>query len=326
MSDELRVKFWGVRGSYPTPGAGTVKYGGNTASVEIRAGERTILLDAGTGIIPLGRELAGGARERAGEIMLLFSHLHHDHTQGFPFFVPAYLPTTRLHIFGPDGTNESLAHVLEHNQSSETFPVSLRDMSATKHIQAVRESQVIVWDEIGIRLAESATGLNNDAIVIRIQKSYAHPGGVYVYRISWRGKSIVYATDTEGYVGTDRRLVQFAKDADLLIHDAQYLEAHYRGQLAEFPATQGYGHSTALMACEVAFAARVGQLILFHHDPSYSDAVVAGIEASSKAQFGETKAAYEGLEIQVRSANKLTEKFQSSMLPTLSIRERKQWK
>src|ERR1043165_6945246 len=166
MSDELKVKFWGVGGIYPAPGVGTVKYGGNTASVEIRAGERTSLLDAGTGIIPLGRELvqatpalAGGARERAGEIMLLFSHLHHDHTQGFPFFVPAYLPTTRLHIFGPDGTNDTLAHVLEHNQSSETFPVSLRDMSATKHIQAVRESQIIVWDEAGIRLVESISGL-----------------------------------------------------------------------------------------------------------------------------------------------------------------------
>ena len=85
MSDELKVKFWGVRGSYPAPGAGTVRYGGNTACVEIRAGERTIILDAGTGIIPLGRELA---RRRAPEVVLLFSHLHHDHTQGLPFFLP----------------------------------------------------------------------------------------------------------------------------------------------------------------------------------------------------------------------------------------------
>ncbi|HEX9388184.1 MAG TPA: MBL fold metallo-hydrolase, partial [Anaerolineales bacterium] len=257
MSDALRIKFWGVRGSYPAPGVGTVKYGGNTASVEVQAGERTILLDAGTGIIPLGRELARS--KRAGEIMLLFSHLHHDHTQGFPFFIPAYLPNVRLYIFGPDGTHESLAHVLEHNQSAETFPVSLRDMSATKNIQSVRESQIIVWDELGVRLAESTVSLSEEALVIRIHKSYAHPGGVYVYRITWRGKSVVYATDTEGYVGTDRRLVQFAKDTDVLIHDAQYLEAHYRGQLAGFPATQGYGHSTAAMACEVAFASKSRQ-------------------------------------------------------------------
>ena len=316
MSEELRIKFWGVRGSYPAPGAETVKYGGNTASVEIRAGEQTILLDAGTGIIPLGRELA--RTKRASEIMLLFSHLHHDHTQGFPFFVPAYMPNARLHIFGPDGTYESLAQVLEHNQSAETFPVSLRDMSATKNIQSVRESQVIVWDEAGVRLAESTIGLSEEAVVIRIHKSYAHPGGVFVYRITWHGKSIVYATDTEGYVGTDRRLVHFAKDADILIHDAQYLDEHYWGKLEGFPSTQGYGHSTVTMACEVALASEAGQLILFHHDPSYSDTMVTGMETSAKAQFGEARAAYEGLEIRLRGGNKISEKLQS---PNLNMRE-----
>ena len=294
MSDELRVKFWGVRGSYPAPGAGTVKYGGNTACVEIRAGERTIILDAGTGIIPLGRDLA---RRRALEAVLLFSHLHHDHTQGFPFFVPAYLRNVKLHIFGPDGTHESLRNVLERNQSSETFPISLREMAASKYIQSVRESQVVVWDEAGVRITDSASGLGDDAVVVRIHKSYAHPGGVHVYRISWRGKSIVYATDTEGYVGTDRKLVHFAKDAEMLIHDAQYLEAHYQGQLASFPATQGYGHSTVNMACEVAVASEVGQLLLFHYDPSYTDAIVTGMETTAKAQFGDTRAAYEGLEM-----------------------------
>ncbi len=300
MSDKLRVKFWGVRGSYPAPGADTVKYGGNTACVEIRAGERTIILDAGTGIIPLGRELA---RRRAPEVVLLFSHLHHDHTQGFPFFVPAYMPNARLHIFGPGGTPETLGHVLENNQSSETFPVSLRDMAAAKDIQSVRESQVIVWGGAGVRVTGAGVGSDDEAVVIRIHKSYAHPGGVYVYRITWHGKSVVYATDTEGYVGMDRKLVQFAKDADVLIHDAQYSEEHYRGQLAGFPSTQGYGHSTVTMACEVAAAAEVGQLVLFHHDPAYSDALVAGMEASGRAQFREARAAYEGLEIDLTRAS-----------------------
>jgi phosphoribosyl 1,2-cyclic phosphodiesterase len=321
MSEELRVKFWGVRGSYPTPGAGTVKYGGNTASVEVRAGDRTLIFDAGTGIIPLGRELA---RTKRFEIMLLFSHLHHDHTQGFPFFLPAYMPNVRLHIFGPGGTPETLSRVLEHNQSSETFPVSLREMASSKDIQSVRESQIIVWDEAGVRLVESTVGLNDDAVVIRIHRSYAHPGGVFVYRITWRGKSIVYATDTEGYVGTDRRLAQFAKDADVLIHDAQYLEAHYRGQLTGFSSTQGYGHSTVTMACEVAFAAEAGQLILFHHDPSYSDAMIGGMEATAKAQFSEARAAYEGLEIVLNDTTKIAKKLQSPSRPPLSQRERKQ--
>jgi len=310
MSNELKVRFWGVRGSYPTPGAGTVKYGGNTASVEICAGERTIILDAGTGIIPLGHELARS--KRASEILLLFSHLHHDHTQGFPFFVPAYMPNSKLHIYGPDGTHESMKNVLEHNQSSETFPISLRDMSSSKDIQSVRESQVIVWDEAGVRVAESTVGLSDEAVVIRIHKSYAHPGGVFGYRITWCGQSIVYATDTEGYVGTDKRLVKFAKDADALIHDAQYLDEHYWGQLEGLPATQGYGHSTVTMACEVAASTHTGRLILFHHDPSYSDEILAGMERTAKSLFTDSVAAYEGLEF--------------SLTPNPSPIGRREWK
>ena len=294
-TNEMKVRFWGVRGSYPTPGLETVKYGGNTACVEVRAGSRTIILDAGTGIIPLGRELA--RTKRAGELLLLFSHLHHDHTQGFPFFVPAYMPNAKLHVYGPDGTHQTIKNVLEHNQSSETFPVSLRDMSSSKDIQAVRESQVIVWDESGVRVAESTSGVGDEAVVVRIHKSYAHPGGVFVYRITWRGRSVVYATDTEGYVGTDKRLVKFAKDADVLIHDAQYLDEHYWGVLEGFPSTQGYGHSTVTMAREVAASASAGRLVLFHHDPAYTDAMLAGMERTAQGLFADVFMACEGLEI-----------------------------
>jgi phosphoribosyl 1,2-cyclic phosphodiesterase len=304
MNDELKIKFWGVRGSHPTPGAGTIKYGGNTACVEIRAGSRTIILDAGTGIIPLGRELARRAaiEKRGLELLLLFSHLHHDHTQGFPFFVPAYLPNTRLHIFGPGDTPETLKQILEHNQSSEIFPVRLRDMAATKNIRSVQESQMIVWDEEGVRMAAPALRLSEEVLVIRIHKSYAHPGSVFIYRVSWRGKSVVYATDTEGYIGTDRRLVAFARDADVLIHDAQYGEAHYAGQLPGFSSTQGFGHSTATMACEVAASAETGQLVLFHHDPAYSDEMVTAQENTARANFPDSCAAYEGLEINIQTS------------------------
>jgi len=324
MSNEMKIRFWGVRGSYPTPGAGTVKYGGNTPSVEVCAGNRTIILDAGTGIIPLGLELA--RTKRANEILLLLSHLHQDHTQGFPFFVPAYMPNAKLHIYGPDGTHESMRNVLEHNQSSETFPVGLRDMSSSKDIQALRESQVIVWDETGVRVVESAHperepkgGLSDEAVVVRIHKSYAHPGNVFVYRITWRGKSVVYATDTEGYVGTDKRLVKFAKDADVLIHDAQYLDEHYWGQLDGFPSTQGFGHSTVTMACEVAASASTGQLILFHHDPSYADDVLAGMERKAKSLFADSVTAYEGLEIVLNGAS--TSPTAPSFAPSVSAKE-----
>ncbi len=298
MNDELQIKFWGVRGSHPAPGANTVHYGGNTACVEVRAGERTVILDAGTGIIPLGRELA---KRKTPEMILLFSHLHNDHTQGFPFFVPAYIPNTRLHIFGPGGTPETVQKVLEHNQSAETFPVRLRDMPSMKTIRSLRESQVIVWDEKNVRVTESASRLNQDALVIRIFKSLAHPGGVYIYRIAWRGKSVVYATDTEGYIGTDHKLAAFARDAAVLIHDAQYSEEDYRGCLAGFTSTQGYGHSTPAMACEVAASARTGELVLFHHEPAYTDAMVAAQESAAKKLFPNSRAAYEGLEINLKA-------------------------
>lgn len=304
MNKEFTVKFWGVRGSYPTPGANTVQYGGNTACVEVNAGGRTIILDAGTGIIPLGRELV---KHQNLELLLLFSHLHHDHTQGFPFFVPAYLPKAKLHIYGPGGTAETVKHVLEHNQSSDTFPVSLRDMASSKDIQSLRESQIIVWDEDGIRVLDSSPSPSPEAVVVRIHKSYAHPGGVYHYRIEYQGKSIVYATDTEGYVGMDRKLIHFARNADVLIHDAQYSDEHYYGSLAGFPSTQGYGHSTATMAGQVAASAETGQLILFHHDPSYADDWVAAQERDAQKVFPDSCAAFEGLTIRLLKPGSETE-------------------
>ena len=296
MNKDFTIKFWGVRGSYPTPGASTVQYGGNTACVEVNAGGRTIILDAGTGIIPLGRELA---KKQNLELLLLFSHLHHDHTQGFPFFVPAYIPKAKLHIYGPGGTAETVKHVLEHNQSSDTFPVSLRDMASNKDIQSLRESQIILWDEDGVRVVDSSPSPSPEAVVIRIHKSHAHPGGVYHYRIEYQGRSVVYATDTEGYAGTDRKLVNFARNADVLIHDAQYSDDHYYGCLAGFPSTQGYGHSTAAMAGQVAASAETGQLILFHHDPSYADDWVAAQERAAKNIFPDSQAAFEGLTIRL---------------------------
>ncbi|HNH25996.1 MAG TPA: MBL fold metallo-hydrolase, partial [Anaerolineales bacterium] len=193
------------------------------------------------------------------------------------------------------GTAETVKHVLEHNQSSDTFPISLRDMASNKDIQSLRETQVIVWDEDGVRVQESSPSPSPEAVVIRIHKSYAHPGSVYHYRIEYQGKSIVYATDTEGYVGTDRKLVNFTRNADVLIHDAQYSDDHYYGCLAGFPSTQGYGHSTATMAGQVAASAETGQLILFHHDPAYADDWVAAQERAAKNIFPDSLAAFEGM-------------------------------
>jgi len=299
MDDKFTIRFWGVRGSYPTPGNATVRYGGNTACVEVTAGGRTIILDAGTGIIPLGRDLARCAGGKPMEMLVLVSHLHSDHTQGFPFFVPAYIPSTRLHVFGLGTDAESLERELEANQSAQRFPVSLREMGAAKEIRSVRETEEIVWDADGVCASAAGQTVGSDAVRIRILRSYAHPGGVYFYRVEWRGRSLVYATDTEGYVGGDRRLAAFARGADMLIHDAQYSEAHYRGQLAGLPSTQGFGHSTVEMACESASAAQVGRLVLFHHDPSYDDVTLDNLEARARGRFVNTQAAYEGLTLEL---------------------------
>lgn len=298
MDDKFTIRFWGVRGSYPTPGNATVRYGGNTACVEVTAGGRTIILDAGTGIIPLGRDLVRRAGGKPLEALLLVSHLHHDHTQGFPFFTPAYISSTRLHVYGLGADAESLERVLESNQSAQRFPVSLREMGAAKDIRSVRETEEIVWDEDGVRLEPPASSVRHDVLRVRVHRSYAHPGGVYIYRLEWLGRSLVYATDTEGYVGGDRRLAAFARGADVLIHDAQYSEAHYRGQ-AGAPSTQGFGHSTVEMACEVAASARTGRLVLFHHDPSYPDTALDALQARARELFPNVQAAYEGLTLEL---------------------------
>jgi phosphoribosyl 1,2-cyclic phosphodiesterase len=291
---EINVRFWGVRGGYPAPGENTIRYGGNTPCVEVRTGGHTIILDAGTGIIPLGRSLA--KESKAIRALVLFSHLHHDHTQGFPFFAPAYNPSAQLMLIGPGATDETLEELLIRNQTPPAFPITLREMSAAKTIRSIRETDVIQLDENGIRFERERSG---SGVRIRSLKSYAHPGGVLIYRIECGDVSLVYATDTEGYVGVDRRLAAFAKDADLLIHDAQYSEAHYRGQRQGFAATQGFGHSTPQMACELALAANVKRLALFHHDPNYDDTMLDQLEDESQNHFAGALMAREGMEIKL---------------------------
>lgn len=305
MSENFTIRFWGVRGSHPAPGKNTVRYGGNTSCVEVRAGMHVIILDAGTGIIPLGQQLA---RERQSETTLLLSHLHHDHTQGFPFFAPAYIPGTHLHIYGPGAAAETLERVLDTNQSAQTFPVSLNEMSAAKDIRSLKETDVLRLDSNGLTV-NAASSSTLEAVTVKIHRSYAHPGSVYVYRIEYRGRALVYATDTEGYVGVDKRLTAFARGADVLIHDAQYSEEHYYGQSAGVRSTQGFGHSTPRMACELAASAGARKLVLFHHEPTYTDDMVTGMEARARTLFPNVIAAYEGLAMNVCIA----EPFANSM-------------
>jgi phosphoribosyl 1,2-cyclic phosphodiesterase len=309
MADSIVVKFWGVRGSYPAPGVETVRYGGNTACVEVRAGGRTIILDAGTGVISLGGDLMRRSALMGKSITttLLFSHYHHDHTQGMPFFSPFYDHSASIRIFGPDFRSQGVEETLSQVMRSPAFPVAWEQIPAKRFVHSLKSGQSVLIGRDGehriIHPANQAAfrsfeeGQSGEAVHIHSLRSVAHPDWVLSYRIEWHGFSLVYATDTEGYAGNNGRLVNFAHQADLLIHDAQYTDAHYQGLLPGLPGTRGWGHSTIRMACDVAQAAKVKRLVLFHHEPSYDDWTITQNEQEARRLFPETLAAYEGLEV-----------------------------
>jgi len=304
VADRMQVRFWGVRGTYPVPGAATLGVGGNTPCVEVKAWGHRLILDAGTGIIGLGDELvaesSGGDTPDPIVVILLFSHTHHDHTQGFPFFAPTYVPSSTVYIFGPRVLSKDLASVLSQAMISPLFPVDLESMGALKVIRNVSEGERIVLagkddPPLVCNATRSGEECAEGRVVVEMHKSYAHPkDGVIVYRISSGGKSVVYATDIEGYEGGDRRLAAFARNADLLIHDAEYSDEEYLSQ--DYP-KQGWGHSTWRMATGVANVAQVKRLALFHHDPRHDDRELEKMEKEAQAEFKGAFLAREGLEI-----------------------------
>lgn len=319
------IKFWGVRGSHPVPSEITNRYGGNTSCVEVRASDHIIIFDSGTGIISLGSELTRQARKTGIPIKatIFFSHLHHDHTQGLPFFAPVYSPTSKLNFFVPDMYDRDPKKVLSEVMSNPVFPISFKQTQAEKQIHCLRQSQIVVLSEVGLVLCDTSNSqLTEDAVILKAMLSHAHPQGVMIFRIEYQGKSVVYATDTECYMGGDQRLVEFAYGADLLIHDAQYTQDHYLGALAGAPVTQGYGHSTVVMACDTARAAEVGQLVLFHHDPTYDDRAIASIERQARKLFTNSVAAREG---QIINLGKRTSKARiTETLPLAKTRQQEQ--
>jgi phosphoribosyl 1,2-cyclic phosphodiesterase/CRP-like cAMP-binding protein len=258
----MRVRFWGTRGSVPTPGPATTRFGGNTSCVEVVTADGTcVVLDCGTGARELGLALLA---EGPPPIHILLTHTHWDHIQGFPFFAPAYLPGTIVNVYATSGLERTLEEALSGQMQHTYFPVRLSELRAKMAMHQVGEG---IFRLGGITI--HAQYLNHTAPCLG-------------YRLEAGGVSVVYATDHEpfwweGPKATpaerllhpgDRRHVEWLAGADLLIHDGQFTDA-------EYPAKRNWGHSSVEYATDLAILAGVKRLVLFHHDPTRADQVVA---------------------------------------------------
>lgn len=271
------VKFWGTRGSIATPGARTMRFGGNTSCVEVRVNETIVMLDCGTGAREMGDALMREFRGTPLDIHLFISHTHWDHIQGFPFFAPAYIPANRITIYCLRGADKSLAKVFTGQMDASYFPVQLSDLRA--RLDFVELTAPI---EIGA-LKISYMFIN-------------HPGMACTFRLDIGGKSVVYTTDHEPYsmlLGDDefnrrkdREVTDFARGADLYIREAQYTDEEYATK-------RGWGHSTWSEVLEAAHQAGVRRLALFHHDPSHHDDALDRIVAAGQARMQECGMTFE---------------------------------
>ena len=305
---EFKVKFRGVRGSYPVANKRFINYGGNTSCVEVNVGGHLIILDAGTGLIELGNELMTKYIESGNtitertpvEATILISHIHQDHIIGIPFFKPMHLASTKLNIFGGVAQDEKLETELSKLLFTKTFPLDLGDIAAELKIRDLNETNYIILRHgerpIVTRVFDFySSECREDDVIISCYKSFAHPqSGVYVYKITYKGKSLVYASDKESYAGGDKKLIKFARNCNVLIHDAQYTTEDY---LSLYTPKQGFGHSTYEMALDAKKQINAEQLVFFHFDPAYNDNKLDELNKT----YGRDDAimAKEGLEINI---------------------------
>ncbi|HEY1260705.1 MAG TPA: MBL fold metallo-hydrolase [Stellaceae bacterium] len=265
------VRFWGVRGSIACPGPDTVRYGGNTSCIEIRCGNRLMLLDGGTGLRLAGNELMrAGAAPR---LDLFFSHTHFDHVCGLPFFAPCYDSRSRIRIWAGHLNGGRIEAVLKNTMIAPLFPVPMGIFAAkVRFVDFAAGATLTPYP--GIRIATAP--LN-------------HPNGATGYRIEFAGKVVTYITDTEHRPeGLDRNVLGLADHADVMIYDATYTDA-------EYPLHKDWGHSTWEEGVRLADAAQVRTLVIFHHDPSHDDTFMDRIAADAAAARPGTIVAQEGL-------------------------------
>lgn len=274
VADRLYVTFWGTRGSISTPGSSTEKYGGNTPCVSVKSGDTELILDAGTGIRNLGIHLANDIKKQAvsSQLHLFLSHTHWDHIQGLPFFTPAYMPETKLAIYGSPKKESFLEAILSRQMDMNYFPVEMNALAADISIREISNAKLQLGN-----------------MTVDWQEQVVHPGGSVRYRINAGGKSIVYATDVEldkildpnGAAENEKLMEEyrtFIRGADLLIADGQYTAEEYQEKA-------GYGHTSIPALVGIANEEGVKQLSVFHHDPLHSDTLLDRLWKSIAPQF-----------------------------------------
>lgn len=275
---EFVVQFWGVRGSIATPGTKTIRYGGNTSCVEMRLGSKRLIFDGGTGLRVLGLNLL---RQMPVEAHMFFTHTHWDHIQGFPFFTPAFIPGNRFHIYGaiaPNGT--TIKQRLSDQMLHPNFPVPIQVMQSDLKFYDLTPGDIVELDGVKVE-----TALLN------------HPNTAIGYRVTWQGHTAVYCTDTEHFSDRlDENVVHLARDADVLIYDANYTNEEYYNIKAP---KVGWGHSTWQAGVEVAKAAGVKKIVMFHHDPGHDDNFLDRVEEDVQSVFANGCLAREGMSIPV---------------------------
>jgi phosphoribosyl 1,2-cyclic phosphodiesterase len=282
MASAMKVHFWGVRGSIPSPGTKTARYGGNTSCISIHFDhERFLVLDAGTGIREFGKTIAKSNKD----VLILMSHAHWDHIQGFPFFLPLYESGRKVRAL-ITGVNKAVIRMLLEQMDGAHFPVESEKLPS--EVSWIDDRQLVEL-------------IGNGPTVTRIPTN--HPGGSIAFRIENLGRSVVYLTDNELDPPYPKAtefggFAKFCHRADVLIHDAQYLES-------DMPHKRGWGHSLVSQACALAEAAEVRHLILYHHDPDRSDDELDAIQEASQGWFKARNtpvlctAAWEGLQLEL---------------------------
>jgi phosphoribosyl 1,2-cyclic phosphodiesterase len=267
----MELTFWGVRGSIPAPGPGTVRFGGNTSCVSLRtSGGKLVILDCGTGARNLGNTLMGGPFGKGGgEASILLSHAHWDHIQGFPFFVPLYIPGNTFHIYGGAKSSSMLEGILEGQMAPQYFPVqTLKNMGASIEILAISDGEPLTVEGVKVTARTNPHGRS----------------GALAFRVEDAGRVLVYASDA-GYAagGAPKESIELYRGADVLVHDSTYTPEDRKRY-------SDRGFSSVDDAVAAAVAAQVKRLVLFHYDQDYADSDVDALVARARRLLDEAGA------------------------------------